>query len=652
MAITFLVSTRSQAQAQPSGPTLDEPFHMPTLSDTSTLDVVVVEPWHVDTINGTTRQKLINIHVDDWWPGVEIRVPVRLVVPLQGSVQGFVITGARLEGTGEGDKAMTASDEVALDGGVGVVMTKIKSIRNYPELPSSAVLRNRFLQEDLDWRYSEFYLWGAIMMRAITAAFDDDLFLPGSVIAYGGSKNGVTPLVSSIHDERIVAVRSNVAFTVRTPVRANDPLAIAGVAAADSDFDTAVAGGLPAGDQPWPYYYKAYRSNAGLLDDALAFGWSEAEVQASLDRVADDIYVSENWDELVGRGVSYFSLPGSHDWVAYDVPGTATILPNLRTYIVPNGGHDRPGHPEAPDDTVDAAFFAEQLFGADGGLEIPEISTVVNGDTLEVTVTFPDGGVPEDSRIFWMYEREPDGSSWYLYDLFPEDNWTTMSGAGSTVTASIPLEPGRTSIDLITTHTVTVGGNSIPISAPYTRVALGNETLANMVDNFDGGNTTYPWAENGTWYISGETYNQDNITAYKQAYAGNPAWTDYTYTADMITVSSADPAAESYANSLAFRVSDNKNLYFARLKTNGALELRKRVGGTTTLIASVPTGYSPFIWQNYKIVVAGESIQVSINGELLIDASDSDHASGAIGIRTSRSSTSVDNVRVTQPAGC
>ena len=70
------------------------------------------------------------------------------------------------------------------------------------------------------------------------------------------------------------------------------------------------------------------------------------------------------------------------------------------------------------------------------------------------------------------------------------------------------------------------------------------------------------------------------------------------------------------------------------------------------LIASVPTGYSPFIWQNYKIVVAGESIQVSINDELLIDTSDSDHASGAIGIRTSRSSTSVDNVSVTQPPGC
>lgn len=171
MVAILLVVVGAQAQAQPSGPTLDEPFHMPTLTDTSTLDVVVVEPWHVDTINGTTRQKLINIHVDDWWPGVEIRVPVRLVVPLQGSVQGFVITGTRLGGTGKGDKAMTASDEVALDGGVGVVMTKIKPITLYPELPalpSEAVLRNRFLREDLDWRYTEIYFWGAIMMRAIT----------------------------------------------------------------------------------------------------------------------------------------------------------------------------------------------------------------------------------------------------------------------------------------------------------------------------------------------------------------------------------------------------------------------------------------------------------------------------------------------------
>jgi hypothetical protein len=456
--------------ADSSGPTLDEPFHLLTMTDTSTLDVEVVEPWHVDTIDGTTRQKLINIHVDDWWEGVEIRVPVRLIVPLEGSVNGFVITGSGLEGSGEGDTAIDSDKQVALDGGAGVVQTKIKPLSAYADLPNSDELGARFIEE-LDWRYTELYLWPAIMMRSITAASHDDLFLPGPVIAYGSSKNGIAPLVSSIHDERITAVRSNVAFTAYTPLRANDPDAVAEVMAANRDFEAARSAEvpLPAGDQPWDYYYKGY-SVVGFdaLRDA---GWSDADIQRSLARVADDFYVSENWAELKSRGVAIFSLPGSHDWVAYDVPISSAMLPDLRTYIVPNGGHSRDGHPQAPDDNVNAAFFAEQLFGADGGLETPDIDAVRNGSSLDVTVTFPDGGVPEDSRIFWMYDRGPDGSAWYLYDLFPEENWAIMTGSGSTWTASIPIEPGHTSIDVITTHTVTVNGNTIPISSPYTRLS-------------------------------------------------------------------------------------------------------------------------------------------------------------------------------------
>ena len=194
------------------GPTPAEPFHMPTMTDTRTLDIVVVEDWHVDPIDGTTRQKLIDIHVDDWWEGVEIRVPVRLVVPLKGTVEGFIISGSGLNEKSDGDTPVSASDRVALDAGAGVVTTKIKSLGYYPDLPPESVLRARF-GETLDWRYSEYYLWGAIMMRSITAAFDDELFLPGPVIAYGNSKNGMTPLIASIHDERITAVSSPPDFT-------------------------------------------------------------------------------------------------------------------------------------------------------------------------------------------------------------------------------------------------------------------------------------------------------------------------------------------------------------------------------------------------------------------------------------------------------
>lgn len=452
------------------GPTLAEPFHMPTMTDTSTLDVVVIEDWHVDTIDGTTRQKLIDIHVDDWWEGVEIRVPVRLVVPLEGMAEGFVISGSGLNEQSAGDEPVSASDRVALDAGAGVVTTKIKSLNpdHYPALPSEGVVRTRFAQT-LDYRYSEYYLWAAIMMRSITAAFDEELFQAGPVIAYGNSKNGMTPLIASIHDERITAVRSTHAFTTYTPIRAHDLDAIDQVDAANESFAAARANDLPAGDQPWNYYAKGFQS---LLQAAGSIGWTATEILDAIDRVADDLYVSENWDELTERGVEIFSLPGSHDWVAYDVPGTGAMLPGLRTYIVPNGGHARNGHPQAPSKDVDAAFFAEQLADADGGLETPEIATVIDGDLLEVTVTFPEGGIPEESRIFWMYDRGPDGSAWYLYELFPEKNWATMTGSGNLWTASIPLEAGRSSIDLVTTHTVTVDGRTMPISAPYTRVSL------------------------------------------------------------------------------------------------------------------------------------------------------------------------------------
>ena len=159
--------------------------------------------------------------------------------------------------------------------------------------------------------------------------------------------------------------------------------------------------------------------------------------------------------------------------MAYDVPTASQMLPDLRTYIQPNAGHGRAGHLDSPDEAqAKSAFFAQIFAGGDKGLEVPTMITNQDGNTLEVTVTFPEGGEPEDSRIFWMYDRGPDGSNWYLYELFPQDNWSTMTGNGSTWSASIELEPGHSTIDIITTHTKTVDERLVPISAPYTRVPI------------------------------------------------------------------------------------------------------------------------------------------------------------------------------------
>lgn len=179
-----------------------------------------------------------------------------------------------------------------------------------------------------------------------------------------------------------------------------------------------------------------------------------------------------------------------------------------------------------------------------------------------------------------------------------------------------------------------------------------SELLPNMVDNFDGGTTVYPWTENGTWTISDGTYSQNDNTGNKSAYAGNAAWTNYTFKADMVTVNSANPSTGWMAGSLAFRVTDTDNLYFVRLHNNGDLRLLSVVDGANRLITSVPTAYAPTTWHTYTIVASGNSIQVSIDSELLIDVTDVDHGAGYIGVRTNQSGVAIDNVAVTQPPGC
>ena len=66
-------------------------FNTEEILDVSTLDTKIIQDWHPV---GNTRQKAIEINVADWWPGQDYRIPVRMIVPLEGKAKGFSITGA------------------------------------------------------------------------------------------------------------------------------------------------------------------------------------------------------------------------------------------------------------------------------------------------------------------------------------------------------------------------------------------------------------------------------------------------------------------------------------------------------------------------------------------------------------------------------
>ena len=74
--------------------TVEPIFNTEEILDESTLEIKTLQDWHVDEVTGSTRQKLIEINVAEWWPGQDYRIPVRMIVPLEGKAKGFSLTGA------------------------------------------------------------------------------------------------------------------------------------------------------------------------------------------------------------------------------------------------------------------------------------------------------------------------------------------------------------------------------------------------------------------------------------------------------------------------------------------------------------------------------------------------------------------------------
>lgn len=110
----------------------DSMFSIEEILDESTLDIKVLKDWHVDNLTGTTRQKLIEINVAIWWPEQDYRIPVRMIIPLEGKAKGFSITGANAYDALMEDLRPSDFQEKLLAGGVGIVQTHVKAFRHIP----------------------------------------------------------------------------------------------------------------------------------------------------------------------------------------------------------------------------------------------------------------------------------------------------------------------------------------------------------------------------------------------------------------------------------------------------------------------------------------------------------------------------------------
>ena len=442
-------------------------FDMEAIRDAKTLETQILQPWK--TVPGmiATRQLLVTINVGQIWPGQDYRIPIRMVVPADRKARGFHLTGGNTPARLEQPVRPGGTNLELLKGGVGLVMTVVQEPGSYGQARLGGESERRFASS-LNARHKiQYWAWPATLMRAITAAYaETDHFHRGKVAVSGGSKNGASPSMAIIHDNRMTALHATVSPIWDSPLRLCDT----------GSWERHLSGG---GQQRG---FSGGHFGPNFNQRALDAGHTWKELQEFTRGISDQVFISRNLSTLRERNVSMLFHPGTHDMVAYDLAWGGANHPSIPVYLGANTGHGKKGHPQTERDQQNKTVLLLQHFFPDEFkspmLAPPEVETEVLDGTLQVTVRFPKGAGEETGQIWWIYNRAPDGSPQYLQQLIPEDHTKPMSGVtgGGIWRTEIALDPTASRIDIFTNHRKTFNYQGRPyktyISSPYTRVSL------------------------------------------------------------------------------------------------------------------------------------------------------------------------------------
>jgi hypothetical protein len=447
-----------------------EIFDMNAIRDPGTLKIEVLQDWHSVSGPTATRQKLVTISVGEIWPGRDYRVPVRMVVPVDRKARGFHLTGSHNPKRLQPDAKPNQIDQVLLRGGVGLVQTVVQEPGSFGEREFGRESEERFGKTLNPHFKIQYWAWPATLMRAITTAYAEcDHFAKGKVAASGGSKNGASPSMAILHDERMTAVHATVSPIWDSPLRLYEPVA---------RKKHEANGGRQRGFSGGPF-------GPNFAPAALAAGHTWQDLQKFATDISGSVFISRNLKALRARGVDMLFHPGTHDMVAFDLAWGGAHYPDIPVYLGANTGHGKRGHPKLERDQANkAAFLLRHFFPTEtsGELLAPpsvEHEIVDDGAALEVLVRFPEDAGEESGRLFWMFDRAPDGSPKYLSEFIPNDNFAEMhlDRRRGVWVAEIELDPKATRIDFFSNHrkTIRFGDKEYRsyISSPYTRVKLG-----------------------------------------------------------------------------------------------------------------------------------------------------------------------------------
>lgn len=170
-------------------------------------------------------------------------------------------------------------------------------------------------------------------------------------------------------------------------------------------------------------------------------------------------------------------------------------------------------------------------------------------------------------------------------------------------------------------------------------------------DNFEDGNSTGWSTSNGSWSVVSDgsrVYKQSSTSTTAHAYAGTASWANYTAEARAKALSFNGTAR--YFGLMA-RYQSSSNYYFLTLSNANTLELKKKSGGSVTVLASKPFTVATGTWYTLKLTVNGASLSGYVNGSLELSATDSSLATGRVGFTAMNASAEFDDLIVADLGG-
>ncbi len=170
-------------------------------------------------------------------------------------------------------------------------------------------------------------------------------------------------------------------------------------------------------------------------------------------------------------------------------------------------------------------------------------------------------------------------------------------------------------------------------------------------DDFEDGNSSGWSTSGGSWSVVSDgsrVYKQSSTSATAHAYTGTSTWADVSVQARAKALSFN---GTDRIFGLCVRFQSSSNYYFMTLSNAGKLEIRKKISGTVTVLASKSFSVAAGTWYTLKLAASGSTLQAYVNGNLELSAADSSLAAGKIGFTTVNVSAEFDDCVVEASGG-